>query len=70
VFIALILHPGPGAEEIQLLSVVGAVLGAVAAVESWRHLTRSTGGGTAAGALVAAILMYVAVALVGLAASS
>jgi len=69
VFIALILDAGPGSEDLQLLAGVGAVLGAVAAVESWRHLTRGKGGWIAAG-ILAVIVIYVAVIFASLAASS
>jgi len=69
VFIALILDAGQGSEDLQLLAGVGAVLGAVAAVESWRHLTRGKGGWIAAGILTA-IVVYVAVTYASLVATS
>jgi len=43
-FVELILDPGAG-EEAQLLSVLGALLGAGGAFTSWRDLGRGNGRG-------------------------
>ncbi len=48
-FVDLILDPGAGAEEAQLLSVLGALLGAGGAFTSWRDLGRGSGRRAAVG---------------------
>lgn len=68
-FVELILDPGAG-EEAQLLSVLGALLGAGGAFTSWCDLGRGNGRGAAVVPLVGAVVVLVAVGLVESAASA